>query len=139
MSKSAQPTTRREADAPRAAFTFNRDCTMFYLPGGEPIALTGSRASRRRVAAHEAVALRLLRGEALLLRSASKAVRLGVSEAIHRLIKLEDAQPGSLMTYRQRARAWRVWAASQRDADASADTRVESHAEAHTKAQADAA
>jgi hypothetical protein len=125
----------------RTPLTFNRDCTMFYLPNGDLIALTGSRASRRRVAAHEALALRLLRGEALSLRAASKAVRLGVSEAIHRLIKLEDAQPGSLMTYRQRARAWRVWAASQRDGDASASASAsaDAGAKAHVEAQADAA
>lgn len=122
MNTAAKPTpVRREVDAPRTPLTFNRDCTMFYLPNGEPIALSGARARHRRTAAHEALALRLLRGEALPLRPASKAVRLGVSEAIHRLIKIEDAQPGSLMTYRQRAYAWRVWAAAQRELGAGAN------------------
>lgn len=111
---------KRAPDSARTPLTFNRDCTMFYLPGGDIIALSGSSASRRRAAAHEALALRLLRGEALALRAASKAVRLGVSEAIHRLIRIEDAKPGSLMTYRQRAYAWRVWAAAQRDDGAGA-------------------
>lgn len=119
MNAAATPRpVKRAPDSARTPLTFNRDCTMFYLPHGEIIALSGISASRRRTAAHEALALRLLRGEALALRSASKAVRLGVSEAIHRLIKIEDAKPGSLMTYRQRAYAWRVWAAAQRESEA---------------------
>lgn len=115
-----QPEPTVEPEHPKA-FTFSADCTELYLPGGEHIKVEGTCRSRRRAAAHEALALRLLRGEALMLRSASKAVRLGVSEAIHRLIRLEDAQPGSLMTFRQRARAWRVWAVALREHEAKTD------------------